>query len=77
MQIKHYCSQCEGTGNTATHDPYSPPIIITCPRCDGAGYTTQDIIGDDFASLAETLDDLKTKLNHIKNKVDDIWDKVK
>jgi excinuclease UvrABC ATPase subunit len=77
MKIKHYCRECDGTGIKTTSDAYSPLVSITCPTCVGVGYLTQDILSPELDALIETVDDIKTKLNHVKNKVDDIWDKVK
>jgi excinuclease UvrABC ATPase subunit len=68
MKIKHYCSNCDGTGETMTHDPYSLPVSVTCPQCSGDGYTTTDIIGDEFDILNEKLDAMQIVLDQIKIK---------
>ena len=76
MQIKFDCDHCSRTGRMITSDPYAP-TDVECPYCVGIGHQTQDILSPELDALIETVDDLKTKLNHLKNKVDDIWDKVK
>ena len=77
MQIKNRCTICEGTGQFTRSAPGYPTETGECVVCGGLGYATIDIIADEVTAITETLDDIKTKLNHLKNKVDDIWDKVK
>jgi hypothetical protein len=48
-----------------------------CPTCYGAGALPLRGISAHVAQLAEEISTIKSKVTHIKQKVDDIWDKVK
>jgi hypothetical protein len=81
MKIKNYCIQCHGTGHVVTHDPYAPPSDITCPYCNGLGYTTTDIIGDELTGIIDKIDAtqayLETLRTDLTTALTAIWNKVK
>jgi len=82
MQLKMLCSYCLGTGKDIRIS--DPPVEYVCNHCDGVGYHTFDIIGDELSDIIDKIQEVKTKvntveadINYIKARVDQIWDKVK
>ncbi len=61
MQIKHVCVECDGTGIVAKIDPYSPETEKPCPYCQGVGYLTTDIIGDDLTNIMAKCEEIKNQ----------------
>jgi hypothetical protein len=94
IPIKVPCSFCKGIGNryvgpTGAGQPAQQ--LVACSECGGTGFVTSEQIEDTFddailvvlAAQDIEIADIKSKCNHIKNKVDDIkdlcqsiWDKL-
>jgi len=66
--ISQVCDRCGGHGieEVTRVDPPAPPTTATCGGCKGAGFTIQGQLDDDLIDF----------LNNLKDKVDDIFEKV-
>jgi len=66
--ISQVCDRCGGDGieETSVADPPAPPTTRTCEACDGVGFTIHGQLDDDLIDF----------LNDLKDKVDDIFEKV-
>lgn len=66
--ISMVCGRCGGDGieETSTTDPPASPTTRTCEACGGAGITVHGQLDDDLIDF----------LNDLKDKVDDIFEKV-
>ncbi len=76
MQIKHICYFCKGTQVFPLNDPYSPAGDVPCPYCQAVGYSTTDIIGDEFNNILDKIQELKTKINTMQADINYIKAKV-
>jgi len=61
--IRFRCHTCNGTG------AFPSELAGICPNCAGTGYSD--------SRMEIEVTDIIHKLNNLKDKVDDIWDKVK
>lgn len=67
MQIKMLCSACQGTGHDVRNS--EPPVQYECRHCDGVGYHTIDLIGNELA-------DMQTDITKILRRVKKLMDKL-
>lgn len=65
MAISQTCGRCEGTGELTVVDEHGTSSTITCPDCNGSASVEWG-----------TQSDVINKLNDIKQKCDDIMDKL-
>jgi len=68
MQIKIVCTYCRGSGLDIRIS--DPPVQYECHICNGTGYHTIDIIGDELTDIMDKLNNIKKKVNEIKDAVD-------
>jgi hypothetical protein len=79
MEIKFDCTGCGGTGiRTYINNDHQTVIENPCSICNGSKIMSSKRGGIiDDTEIVATLEDILNKVTHIKNKVNDIWDKVK
>ena len=68
MQIKIVCTYCRGSGLDIRIS--DPPVQYECHICNGVGYHTIDIIGDELTDIMDKLNDIKEKMDEIKVMLD-------
>jgi DnaJ-class molecular chaperone len=61
VKIKNICWTCNGTGEVPHYGV--PPGTDDCRDCDGQGFNTVDVIGDDFTELNTKIDAIKAMLD--------------
>lgn len=76
MQLKHVCTECDGTGKVRDADHWESPSDIDCKYCQGIGYSVTNIIGDDFTNIIDKIQEVKTKINQMQADINYIKAKV-